>query len=198
MDNKPFLINRINGVANVPTCQNCGSIMRPNISMRDDLDWIETKVNEQQERMSNFFQSDSVNKHSLTILEIGAGPAQPLAREFSEIFLKNDKYRCAVIRINPVKERSSQYRHECSKFEEIVKSRRTDLPNGSYTIDLKLTADEVPDFQSEDTRQIVFEEEKQYVALKNELIEIELSAKDALPLLLKTLKSQKELLHQKK
>lgn len=46
IDNKPFFINRINGVANVPTCQNCGSILRPNISLRDDLDWLETKVNE--------------------------------------------------------------------------------------------------------------------------------------------------------
>jgi hypothetical protein len=43
----------------------------------------------------------------MTVLEIGAGPVQPLAREIGESFLKNDKYRCALIRINPVKERRS-------------------------------------------------------------------------------------------
>jgi len=75
--------------------------------MRNDFDWIETKSVDQMERMQKFFQSDNVRKHSLTVIEIGAGPVQPLAREFAEIFLKNDKYRCALIRINPVKERSS-------------------------------------------------------------------------------------------
>jgi hypothetical protein len=40
------------------------------------------------------------------VLEIGAGPVQPLAREYARMFLLNEKYRCCVIRINPVKERS--------------------------------------------------------------------------------------------
>ena len=41
----------------------------------------------------------------MTVLEIGAGPVQPLARNLGETMLKNDKYRCALIRINPVRER---------------------------------------------------------------------------------------------
>jgi len=49
---------------------------------------------------------------SITVLEIGAGPSQPLAREFGESLLFNDKYRTALIRINPVKERKSQYKWE--------------------------------------------------------------------------------------
>jgi len=57
------------------------------------------------------------------VLEIGAGPVQPLARTFAETFLKNDKYRCALIRINPVKERLSQYEHERQQFEDLVKQR---------------------------------------------------------------------------
>jgi len=44
---------------------------------------------------------------SITVLEIGAGPVQPLARAVGEDLLKNDKTRCALIRINPIKERRS-------------------------------------------------------------------------------------------
>lgn len=76
--------------------------MRPNINMRNDFEWIETKAFDQNKRMEDFFQSEGIKRHSLTVLEIGAGPVQPLAREFAEIFLRNDKYRCALIRINPV------------------------------------------------------------------------------------------------
>ncbi len=70
--------------------------------MRDDFEWIESKVAEQIERMNNFFKQEDIHKHSVTILEIGAGPVQPLAREFAEIFLKNDRYRCCLVRINPI------------------------------------------------------------------------------------------------
>lgn len=77
--------------------------------MRNDFDFMETKVDLQNERMNEYFKREDVNKRSVTVLEIGASPAQPLAREFAELFLKNDKYRCCLVRINPVKERSSQY-----------------------------------------------------------------------------------------
>lgn len=41
----PFIINRIDGRALfVPECKSCKGTLRPNISMRDDFDWIETKV----------------------------------------------------------------------------------------------------------------------------------------------------------
>ena len=42
--------------------------------MRDDLDWIEDLVAKQHERMHNFLQRPDIKKHSVTILEIGAGP----------------------------------------------------------------------------------------------------------------------------
>jgi hypothetical protein len=75
--------------------------------MRDDVDWMEDQVSKQHEKMNEFLQRPDICKRSVTILEIGAGPVQPLARSFAETFLKNDKYRCALIRINPVKERTS-------------------------------------------------------------------------------------------
>lgn len=107
----------------MPECPKCGRVLRPNINMRDDLDWMEDKVSKQHERMYQFLQRPDINKHSVTILEIGAGPVQPLARSFGETFLKNDKYRCALIRINPVKERLSQYAHEQAQFEDLIKQR---------------------------------------------------------------------------
>ena len=90
-----------------PHCSKCHQVMRPNISMRDDLDWIDRDVSQQLDRLQDYFMSPAINKRSITVLEIGAGPAQPLARKLAETFLKNDKYRCALIRINPVKERLS-------------------------------------------------------------------------------------------
>ena len=77
--------------------------------MRDDLDWMEGDILKQMNRLEDYFKSQAINKRSITVIEIGAGPAQPLARKLAEIFLKNDKYRCALIRINPVKERLSQF-----------------------------------------------------------------------------------------
>ena len=72
-------------------------------------------------RLETYFQSPAIYRRSVTVLEIGAGPVQPLARSLGETFLKNDKYRCALIRLNPVKERSSQYEDEQKYFRELIK-----------------------------------------------------------------------------
>ena len=55
----------------------------------------------------------------------------------------------------------------------------------------------MPDFRQlnpADMRSVVLEEEQKYAALKNELIEIELPAKDGLWLLMQTLIKQKRLM----
>ena len=57
--------------------------------------------------MEDYFASPEINKKSITVIEIGASPVQPLSRRLGENFLKNDRYRCALIRINPIKERDS-------------------------------------------------------------------------------------------
>jgi hypothetical protein len=51
-------------------------------------------------------------RKSMTILEIGCGPVQPLARELARTKFLNDKYRVDLISINPLKERSGQYEWE--------------------------------------------------------------------------------------
>lgn len=162
--------------------------MRPNIAMRDDFAFIETKVDAQYKRMNSFLQQKDINKHSVTVLEVGAGPSQPLAREFGQLFYTNDTYRCCLIRINPIKERTSQYKREKELFDELVTQHSKRAIDGSLQVTKQLT--EVPDFRQQkpaDMRSVVLEEEQKYAALKNELIEIELPAKDGLWMLMQAL-----------
>lgn len=163
--------------------------------MKDDFDFIETKVDAQYKQMNAFLQQDEINKHSVTVLEVGAGPSQPLAREFGQLFYTNDKYRCCLIRINPIKERTSQYKREKELFDELIAQHSKRTIDGSPELIAPLT--EVPDFRQlnpADMRGVVLEEEQKYAALKNELIEIELPAKDGLWLLMQTLIKQKRLM----
>ena len=119
---KDLVINYIDGTSeDAPTCVKCKRILRPNVNMRDDLDWIEGDSFKQLNRLEDYFESPEINKRSITVLEIGAGPAQPIAKKLAETFLKNDKYRCALIRINPVKERFSQFEDEKNYFKELIK-----------------------------------------------------------------------------
>jgi NAD-dependent SIR2 family protein deacetylase len=58
MGSYEFLINRINGESlNMPKCDKCGKPFRPNITMRNDVDWLEDKTTKQHEQMQLFFQS---------------------------------------------------------------------------------------------------------------------------------------------
>lgn len=118
-------MNMIDGEAETPpACSKCHKIMRPNINMRDDLDWMEGESAKEMKRMQEYFESPAIHKRSITVIEIGAGPAQPLARKLADMFLNNDKYRCAVIRINPVLERLSQYKDEQNYFKDLIKRQR--------------------------------------------------------------------------
>ena len=58
-------------------------------------------------------------RKKFVILEIGAGPAQPLAREMANMRYLNDKYKCTLIRINPMKERLEHYKWEKEQYEKI-------------------------------------------------------------------------------
>jgi hypothetical protein len=101
---------------------------------------------------------------SMTVLEIGAGPVQPLARHVGETFLKNDKYRCALIRINPIRERRSQYRAEKEAIQKLIDNNQVYDKEGQP---IGLSDFEVPDYVGQDNRYITNEEQKEYDALKN-------------------------------
>lgn len=115
-----FEIDIIAGqVEEVPYCKGCDSVLRPNIQMQHDLEWVERMTQQQADNFAQFI--DQNKKRSKTIIEIGAGPSTPISREVAEMFLKNDKYRAALVRINPVRERMSQYEWEKEKFFELSK-----------------------------------------------------------------------------
>ena len=42
-----FDLDRIRGISSkIPQCNVCSAVLRPNINMRDDFDWIETKTSD--------------------------------------------------------------------------------------------------------------------------------------------------------
>ena len=75
--------------------------------------------------------------------------------------MKTDSYRTALVRVNPVRERTSQYNWEKEQIDKLIKDHE-----GSGM------EFEVPDFTIKDMRDITKEEDKQYKALKNQLIEV--------------------------
>jgi NAD-dependent SIR2 family protein deacetylase len=71
-----FLRNKIDGVAlNVPQCSQCKKPLRLNVNMRNDLEWMEGDVGKQLEAMQTYFSRPDIKKRSITVIEIGAGPA---------------------------------------------------------------------------------------------------------------------------
>ena len=135
-------------------------------------------------RLDAYFQSPEIYRRSMTVLEIGAGTAQPLARTLGDTFLMNDKYRCALIRINPIKERLSQFADEQKYFKELIKRQRQQR----YILGSNKTVRGEADFTvknklEDDNRHVVLVEEKKYAMLKNEMIEIQLGAEEGLTLL---------------
>ena len=64
-------INYIRGeCTEQPHCSKCHSIVRPNISMRDDLDWIDRDVNQQLQRLQDYFMSPAIKPEKLQRLEM--------------------------------------------------------------------------------------------------------------------------------
>ena len=78
-------------VSDLPTCELCGSIARPNIMMFGDYGWYSDRTDAQQEHFRAW-------RHSVerpVVIELGAGEAIPSARRFGE------SQGCPLIRINP-------------------------------------------------------------------------------------------------
>ncbi len=81
----------------LPRCE-CERILRPNILMFNDWDWVGTKYDEQEWRYNDFIES---NRHKrVCIIELGAGTAIPSIRHLGERIL-NEIQASIMIRINP-------------------------------------------------------------------------------------------------
>ena len=75
-DFKPKVDEELMSSKNLPTCEKCGSIMRPNILMFDDWDWDSCRSDEQRLQYKKFLNGDG----KMVILEIGSGTAVPTIR----------------------------------------------------------------------------------------------------------------------
>jgi NAD-dependent SIR2 family protein deacetylase len=89
------LNDELGEVEDVPKCDKCNNMIRPNVLMFNDYDYIEDRYNEQYERFKLFYN----DLDDCCIIEIGAGMQLPAIRNFSEKVLVG-KEKCSLIRIN--------------------------------------------------------------------------------------------------
>jgi NAD-dependent SIR2 family protein deacetylase len=80
----------------LPCCPSCGSIVRPNILMFGDWNWLGDRTDEQQQRMEQWLEANSGS--SIVIVECGAGTGVPTVRMTSESIVR--RYGAVLIRIN--------------------------------------------------------------------------------------------------
>ncbi|MEA2017394.1 MAG: Sir2 family NAD-dependent protein deacetylase [Campylobacterota bacterium] len=83
---------------NIPLCENCGEVARPNILMFGDWNWNSQRASKQEAKYNTWRKRNKTKK--IAIIEIGAGTSIPTIRiegqQLSSIY-KNTK----LIRINP-------------------------------------------------------------------------------------------------
>jgi NAD-dependent SIR2 family protein deacetylase len=82
-------------VEEVPKCDKCENMIRPNVLMFYDYEYLDDRYNEQYEKFKPFY--DELD--DCCIIEIGAGTQLPTVRNFSEDVLKTT-INCSLIRIN--------------------------------------------------------------------------------------------------
>ena len=83
----------------LPICEQCGAVMRPNILMFGDWAWLPERSNQQSRRLYNWLLQVKQNKAKLAIIEFGAGKAVPSIRHKSEMIAR--QYNATLIRVNP-------------------------------------------------------------------------------------------------
>lgn len=83
----------------LPKCDRCGGLSRPNILMFGDWAWVEDRSRMQSLRLKKWLRQIETEKRRLVVLEIGAGMAVPTVRLKSEQVA--DSYEASLIRINP-------------------------------------------------------------------------------------------------
>ncbi|SFP83118.1 SIR2 family NAD-dependent protein deacylase [Hydrogenimonas thermophila] len=94
----------------IPTCPDCGAVVRPNILMFGDWYWNSRRTDAQQARFDHWFDQILKNSQKVVIIEIGAGTAIATIRSFGNAMSKN-YLKATLIRINP---RESEVENENS------------------------------------------------------------------------------------
>ena len=81
----------------LPQCQRCSSLARPNILMFGDSSWIDERTDKQYQFFEQWLNKQ--NQSKIAVVEIGAGTAVPTVRFQCEQIAR--RYDCELIRINP-------------------------------------------------------------------------------------------------
>ena len=81
----------------LPCCPHCGGLARTNHLMFGDADWLASRVQAPAARQA----ARLARAQRPLVIEIGAGPAIPSVRRFSEQVLR--RHSGGLIRINPAK-----------------------------------------------------------------------------------------------
>ncbi len=97
----------------LPECPDCGAVMRPNILMFGDWNWIPDRTDAQSHALQRWLDERQEKDERIAILEFGAGTAVPTVRIFGEQIARN--YNATLIRINP---------------------RDNDVPVGAYSLSM--------------------------------------------------------------
>lgn len=79
----------------LPRCPRCGSLARPNVTMFDDLQWLDHRTQAQADALRAWRQA---LPRAGVVLEIGAGTAIPTVRAFSEARVHEG---WSLVRVNP-------------------------------------------------------------------------------------------------
>ena len=83
----------------LPECPECGAIMRPNILMFGDGQWIADRTDAQSHALQRWLDEKRALGQKIAVLEFGAGKAVPTVRVFSEQI--TSYYDATLIRVNP-------------------------------------------------------------------------------------------------
>ncbi|MFK7822356.1 MAG: NAD-dependent deacetylase [Planctomycetaceae bacterium] len=86
-------MDAVRATSELPTCEGCGGLARPNVLMFGDMNWAEDRCSLQQQRYETWLES--VRSKKLAVIEIGAGTGVPTVRYECERRLGT------LIRINP-------------------------------------------------------------------------------------------------
>ena len=81
----------------LPRCEYCREIARPNILLFGDGQWVSHRMEQQEQRFSQWLSGLSGAR--LVIIECGAGTAVPTIREYAAVIAK--RFKADLIRINP-------------------------------------------------------------------------------------------------
>ena len=85
------------GCSALPSCPDCGSILRPNILMFGDRAWVEKRSSKQERGLDRWLES--IYDKRLVVVECGAGMAIPSIRHISSQIAR--KPLRTLVRINP-------------------------------------------------------------------------------------------------